>query len=99
MDRVRLILTRYRGVLLAAAAVLLLLWVSFLDSHSLVRRVAWHREAESLRAQNEELRLEIERLRGELSSDLTDEQVERIAREQYGMQRLDETVYPIENRE
>lgn len=96
MDRVFRLLSRYRGALLAAACVLILLWITFLDSHSLVRRVAWHHEASALREQNEELRQEIESLRLQLKAELTDEQVERIAREQYGMQRRGEVVYPVE---
>ncbi|MFT5144205.1 MAG: cell division protein FtsB [Rhodothermales bacterium] len=96
IDRVRDLLVRFRRAALVAGVALLVLWVTFLDSHSLVRRVKWHREAEELRQANIELRAEIEHLKSELAKDLTDEQIEQIAREQYGMQREGETVHPVQ---
>ena len=95
IDRVGELLAPYRRVMLIVAAGLLFVWIAFLDSHSLAKRVALHREAESFREQNQALVQEIERLEAELERDLTDEQVERIAREEYGMQRPDETVHPV----
>lgn len=95
IDRVRDFLSTHRRVIWVAAAGVVVIWVTFIDSHSLLRRMNWHREAESLKAQNEALRQEIEELEQELERDLTDEEIERIAREQYGMQREGETVHPV----
>lgn len=46
-------------------------------------------------AENEQLRETVARLEAELERGLTDEEIERIAREQYGMRREGETVYPL----
>lgn len=95
IDRAREMLARYRGYMLGAAAVLLVIWIGFLDSHSLLKRYQWHQDVQALKAENAALQAEIERLEAELGKDLTDEEVERIAREQYGMQREGETVHPL----
>jgi cell division protein FtsB len=70
-------------------------WIGFFDSHSLLRRYQWHQEQEQLVEENEELRREIDQLRNRLDRPLTDSLVERIAREEYGMKRPDETVYRL----
>ena len=72
---------------------------AFFDSHSVYKRVTWHREVTALEAENAQLRAEIERLEAELEQGLSDEEIERIAREQYGMQREGETVYPIKEKD
>ncbi|NNE71947.1 MAG: septum formation initiator family protein [Rhodothermales bacterium] len=95
IDRAREMLARYRGYMIGAAAILLIFWIGFLDSHSLLKRYQWHREADALKRDNAALQEEIDRLEMELGKDLTDEEVERIAREQYGMQREGETVHPL----
>ena len=95
-DRLRELGSRYRGRFIWIGVILLLVWIGFLDSHSLYKRWTWHQELTELTIQNEMLREEIARLRAELAKDLTDEEVERIAREQYGMQRPGETVHPVE---
>lgn len=82
--------------LLAGGAVLLFLWIAFFDSHSLLKRLRWHYEHEQLTTENERLRRQIETLQHQLQQPLSDEVVERIAREEYGMKRPDETVYPID---
>ncbi len=97
IDRIRDLLVEYRARFLGLGVILLLVWIAFLDSHSLYKRWTWHNELVGLTEQNQLLREEIERLRTELATDLTDEQIERIAREQYGMQRPGETVHPIES--
>lgn len=70
-------------------------WLGFLDSHSVYKRISLHRESQRLEAENRVLRDEIDRLQAELDRELSDEEIERIAREQYGMRREDETVYPV----
>lgn len=79
------------GGLLAA----LLVWVLFFDSHSLLQRYQWHQELEALTLENAELRRDIDRLQEQLERPLADSVVERIAREEYGMKRPDETVYRV----
>lgn len=73
-----------------------LLWVLFFDSHSVLKRVSWHQEHEALTAENKELRQQIDALEKKLGEPLPDAVVERIAREEYGMKRPGETVYPVE---
>lgn len=77
-------------------AVLLLLWITFFDSHSLLRRYQWHQERDALTRENQQLREDIRRLESKLDQPLSDETVEEIAREEYGMKRPGETVYRIE---
>jgi cell division protein FtsB len=83
--------------LLVGGAALLAVWITFFDSHSLLNRLQWHQEYEQLAAENERLKQRIETLERKLKQPLSDEVVERIAREEYGMKRPDETVYPIES--
>jgi cell division protein FtsB len=80
----------------AALVIFLLLWIAFFDSHSLIRRYRWHAEYERLQQENQRLQRETERLRQELAEPLTDERIEEIAREEYGMIRPGETVYRVE---
>lgn len=81
------------GILLAGV----LIWVTFFDSHSLLRRYQWHQERDALEQENEKLRTRIRRLRKKLDRPLPDSVVERIAREEHGMKRPDETIYRIES--
>ncbi len=83
-----------RAILVAAS--LLLIWLTFFDSHSFSQRFRWHRELSDLQGQNEELRKNIERLEADLENGLSDERVEQIAREQYHMKKPGETVHQIE---
>lgn len=84
--------------LLIASLVVVAVWLAFFDSHSLARRIAWHREAAQLTHANDTLRQDIERLEMQVKEAATDEVVERIAREQYGMRRPGERVYRVEGR-
>lgn len=80
------------GIVVLAAA----LWFAFFDSHSLARRIAWHHESRQLLEENARLQQEIDILEARLAQPLSDEVIEKIAREQYGMRRPGETVYRIE---
>jgi cell division protein FtsB len=94
-DIKRFFLARRRFVLMGLG-ILAIVWFLFLDSHSLWTRVQLHREHARLSEHNAAMAAEIAELEMKLSRPLTDDEVERIAREEYGMQREDETVYPIE---
>lgn len=85
---------RLRRSLFVAAAGFLLVWLTFFDSHSFFRRATWHYERAELSQQNEELQVRIDEIEASLERGLTAEDVERIAREEYGMRRPGETVYP-----
>jgi cell division protein FtsB len=71
-------------------------WICFFDSHSLLRRYQWHQEHDALTKENQQLRQKIDRLQEKLDEPLSDETVERIAREEYGMKRAGETVYRVQ---
>ena len=73
-----------------------LLWFTWFDSYSLIRRANWQREYEELVEENMQLRSEIAELQSMLENPPSDETIEKIAREQYGMRRDGETVYRIE---
>ena len=87
---------RMRRILLVAALTLGGLWFTFFDSYSVVKRTRWHQEQAQLTLENERLLREIQELEIRLGQAPTDEMIEKIAREQYGMRRADETVYRVE---
>lgn len=77
-------------------AVWLLLQFVWFDTYSWLRYQDWQREHEELLEENARLQAEIIELRALLKAPPSDEVIERIAREQYGMRREGETVYRIE---
>lgn len=87
---------RVRLWMLVALAAFLVVWVVFLDSHSVTRRVRWEQERRGLDADTRAVQAEIDRLERELPRAAEPEVVERLAREQYGMRRPGETVYRVE---
>ena len=82
---------------LTGLAVLAIVWVTFFDSHSLLKRVQWHWEAQSLRAENERLHENIRSVERQLEALESDATIEELAREEYGMHRPGETVYRVEH--
>lgn len=86
---------RTRRLLGIGVVVLLLGWLTFFDSHSLLRRGQWQYEHARLQEENARLRAEIARLDSLNRAGLTDEMIERIAREEFGMRRPGETVHPV----
>jgi len=87
---------RLKGRLLLCSLAILAVWLLLFDSYSLVNRFRWHREAEKLRIENATLQSTNKQLERQLELGLSDEMIEHIAREQYGMRRPGETVYRIE---
>ena len=94
--RERFLGPRARRRALILGAIGLGLWVAFLDSHSLVRRAQYYVEHRTLAAENAALQGEIDKLEERVEAGLSDGLVEEIAREQYGMRRPGETVYPVD---
>lgn len=86
---------RLRSWIFGGLLATLLVWVLFFDSHSLLQRYQWHQELETLTQENAELQHDIQRLEEQLERPLSDQVVERIAREEYGMKRPGETVYRV----
>lgn len=87
---------RTRRRLLLVGLVGLLIWIAFFDSHSLLRRAGFSNERDRLEEENRLLRAEIEQIEAELERPLSDDEIERVARERYGMRRPGETVYRVE---
>ncbi len=86
---------RLRWWLIGGVLLAVLIWVGFFDSHSLLQRYRWHQEHDRLKSENERLREDIRELREKLDRPLSDSLIERIAREEYGMKRPDETIYRL----
>ena len=80
---------------LITGLVVLAVWVTFFDSHSLIRRARWHSQLNAISAENTRLQIEADSLSAAIEAGLSDDVVERIARETYGMRRPGETVYRI----
>lgn len=85
-----------RRRLLLIGLVVLLGWLAFFDSHSLLRRVGYYHTLRQTTAENERLRTSNADLSERLQAGLSDATVEKVAREQYGMRRPGETIYRVE---
>jgi cell division protein FtsB len=70
-------------------------WVLFFDTHSVYSRIQMSREHAHLEKTNKQLEIRIAELEEELARPLTDEEVERLGREVYGMVREGEKSYPV----
>ena len=91
--------TPHRGLIKFVFVTLIILgalWFIWFDSYSLVKRSQWQKEYNQLQVESVRLKAEIEELKAKLAVPLTDETIERIAREQYGMRKPNETVYRVE---
>jgi cell division protein FtsB len=86
---------RLRRRLIVLSLLALAVWVGLLDSHSLWRRVTYARELSALTEENRRIERENADLAGRVNDGLSPATVERVAREQYGMRRPGETVYPV----
>lgn len=73
----------------------LVLWILFFDSHSVFSRVQMSREKAQLEEINEQLKVRIAELEIKLERPLTDDDIERLGREEYGMMREGEKSYPV----
>lgn len=83
---------------LVTLVAVLLVWVTFFDSHSLLQRYRWHQEHDALTSENQRLRENIQALQKKIDRPLSDSAVVRIAREEYGMKRPNEQVYRLKDR-
>jgi cell division protein FtsB len=88
---------QFRRRLLLVGIALAGVWLMFLDSHSLLRRFEYYADYRTLSEENAEMQAEIDRLQKRVGAGLSDEVVEEVAREQYGMRRPGETVYPVDD--
>lgn len=86
---------KVRNAALAAGCVFVVVWVLFFDSHSVYSRIDMHRDLSRLEDSNVELRARIDDLKGRLARPLTDDEVEKIAREQYGMSLPGDRIHPV----
>lgn len=91
-----LVSARLRRRLLLLGLLVAAVWIAFFDSHSLLHRVQYYYEYRTLAAENAQFQAEIDELERRVSAAPSDEVVEEVAREQYGMRRPGETVYPVE---
>ena len=88
-------MTTFRKRILLALSLGLALWVLFFDSHAVIDRVSWNQELHALQEENAQLEADIQALHDKLAALHSDEVIEHIAREHYGMRRKGETVYPL----
>lgn len=80
----------------SAIAVWLILQFVWFDSYSWIRYQDWKKEHQELVEENARLKAEIIELQTLLETPPSDEVIEKIAREQYGMRGEGETVYQVE---
>ncbi len=82
--------------LFTVLAAFLVVWFAFLDTYSLATRIRLSQERTDLIRKTEQLRAETEQLEEKISNLRNDSALlERIAREEYGMKKPNETVYRI----
>jgi cell division protein FtsB len=82
--------------LFTVLAAFLIVWFAFLDTYSLTTRIRLSQERSDLMRKTEQLRTETEELEKKIANLRNDSALlERIAREEYGMKKPNETVYRI----
>ena len=75
----------------------IVVWIMFIDTYSIMTRLKLNREKNDLIRKTEQLQLETKELEKKIKHLKTDPQViEKIAREEYGMKKPNETVYRIQ---
>lgn len=89
---------RFPRLLVVGGGIVVWLLFQFVwfDSYSWFRYQEWKKEHEQITTENVQLQAEIKQLQALLETPPSDEMIEKIAREQYGMRREGETVYRIE---
>lgn len=71
-------------------------WITFIDTYSIVTRLKLNRDKNDLIRKTEQLQLETKELEKKIQHLKSDPQViEKIAREEFGMKKPKETVYRI----
>lgn len=94
-ERISAFVQRSRIILLGTVAALVVIWVLFFDSHSILTRIQLMADRSELQADNEILKARVAELEAKLGRPLTEWDIEELAREDYGMSRDGETVYPV----
>ncbi len=89
--------TAIRRIVFAAVIIGAAVWFIFFDTYSVRSRRAWQKELHRLEQENVNLRQEITLLQNELAQPPTDDAIEKIAREEYGMRRPGDVVYQVEH--
>lgn len=86
---------RPRHVLFGMIAFVLLLWIFFFDSYSIVQHFQWQQEKSKLQESNKRLEQNVLQLEEQLGTLDSTEVIEKHAREDFGMRRQGETVYRV----
>lgn len=74
----------------------MVIWFSFIDTYSIWTRIELNQRKAELKEKKQQLKSETETLKNEIENLQTDPfLLERIAREEYGMKKEDETVYKV----
>lgn len=85
-----------KSFLLLVMGGVIIIWIGFIDTYSLWTRYQLHQRKEALKAKTAQLRAETKVLKQKIEQLKNDtELLERIAREEYGMKKPDETVYKV----
>ncbi|MEX0649308.1 MAG: septum formation initiator family protein [Balneolaceae bacterium] len=89
-----------KSFLMTAVAGFVIIWFLFIDNYSLLTRFQLDRQKTELIERTEELKNETAELEHKIK-DLEDnpDLLEKIAREEYGMRKPDETVYKVKRPE
>lgn len=89
---------RVKATLACFALLIVAVWLTFFDSHSIANRIHWNREIAKIEAENSALREETAALEEKLKGAKSDALIEQIAREEYGMRKPGERVYRVKSK-
>lgn len=87
-----------KSVLLGLLAAVVVIWIAFIDTYSVLTRVQLEWRKAELIEETHQLEIRKEQLQKSLQEISGDKALEKIAREEYGMRKPGETVYKIEKK-